>query len=52
MPKQIQTETKPDIALLVTTAHKGVFFGYGQPTNEKTIRLTKARMAVYWILRN
>jgi hypothetical protein len=35
-------------ALVVTTAHRGVFFGYGQLTNEKTIRLTEARMCVYW----
>jgi hypothetical protein len=34
--------------LLVTTAHKGVFFGYGTPTTGKTIRLEKARMCVYW----
>lgn len=37
--------TKP---LLVTTAHRGVFFGYGQATEEKIIRLERARMAVYW----
>ena len=36
------------IALLVTTAHKGVFFGYGTPTSEATIELTRARMCVYW----
>lgn len=35
-------------ALVVTTIHKGVFFGYGQPTNSKTIRITDARMCVYW----
>lgn len=36
------------IGLVVTTEHKGVFFGYGTPTTEKVIRLEKARMAVYW----
>lgn len=36
------------IPLIVTTAHKGVFFGYGQPTNEKIIRIECARMCVYW----
>lgn len=35
-------------ALVVTTEHKGVFFGYGEPTNDKVIRLTEARMCVYW----
>jgi len=34
--------------LVVTTAHKGVFAGYGAPTTNKTIRLTDARMCVYW----
>ena len=34
--------------LIVTTAHRGVFFGYGLPTSENTIRLTDARMCVYW----
>ena len=37
-----------DIPLLVCTAHKGVFFGYGQPTTDKIIRITDARMCVYW----
>lgn len=34
--------------LLVTTAHRGVFFGYGTPTTEKVIRLEQCRMCVYW----
>ena len=34
--------------LVVTTSHRGVFFGYGAPTDAKTIRLTNARMVVYW----
>jgi len=37
-----------DIALLVTTAHRGVFFGYGKKTKEKIIELTQVRMCVYW----
>lgn len=36
------------IPLVVTTEHKGVFFGYGVPTFDKFIRLTEARMCVYW----
>ena len=39
---------KKSIPLVVTTAHKGVFFGYGQPTQNKIIRLTDVRMCVYW----
>lgn len=36
------------IPLVVTTAHRGVFFGYGTPSTDKTIRLTRARMCLYW----
>lgn len=35
-------------AVIVTTAHRGVFFGYGVPSDAKTIVLRKARMCVYW----
>jgi hypothetical protein len=34
--------------LVVTTAHRGVFFGYGEPSDGSTIRLERARMCVYW----
>ena len=34
--------------LVVTTAHRGVFFGYGERTDESTIRLEQARMCVSW----
>lgn len=36
------------VPLVVTTEHKGVFFGYGEVTAEKTVRLEKVRMCVYW----
>lgn len=36
------------IPLVVTTEHKGVFFGYGKPTSNKTIRIEQAQMCVYW----
>ncbi len=35
-------------ALLVTTLHRGVFFGYGKPSDAPTIKLERARMCVYW----
>jgi hypothetical protein len=41
-------KNKNGIPLIVTTAHRGVFFGYGKPTENKTIRLTNVQMAVYW----
>jgi len=36
------------IPLLVTTEHRGVFFGYGTLTENKIIKLENARMCVYW----
>ncbi len=39
---------KKQIPLVVTTEHRGVFFGYGTPTTESTLRLEKARMCVFW----
>lgn len=36
------------VPLVVTTLHKGVFFGYGEPSTEKIIRLSQARMCVHW----
>jgi hypothetical protein len=35
-------------ALIVTTEHRGVFFGYGKPTTEPTIRIEQAQMCVHW----
>ena len=34
--------------VLVTTAHRGVFFGYARDTDGETIALTKARLCLYW----
>ena len=34
--------------LVVTTAHRGVFFGYGEVSDAPTIRLERARMCIYW----
>jgi len=35
-------------AVVVTTAHRGVFFGYATKTDGPTIKLEKARNCVYW----
>lgn len=35
-------------AVIVTTAHRGVFFGYAKNTTGPTIKLERARMCVYW----
>lgn len=34
--------------VLVTTAHRGVFFGYADKTDGETIKLKEARLCVYW----
>lgn len=33
---------------MVTTEHRGVFFGYASDTDGETIKLTRARCCVYW----
>lgn len=35
-------------AVLVTTAHRGVFFGYATETSGTTIQLRAARNCIYW----
>lgn len=35
-------------AVLVTTAHRGVFFGYATETGGDTIKLRRARNCIYW----
>lgn len=38
--------------VLVTTAHRGVFFGYAENTDGDTIKLRRARNALYWPIEN
>jgi hypothetical protein len=47
-PSKAKASNGKGIPLVVTTAHRGVFFGYGKPTTDSEIRLTEARMCVYW----
>ena len=35
-------------AVVVTTAQRGVFFGYATDTDGEQIALTRARLCVYW----
>ena len=35
-------------AVLVTTEHRGVFFGYAHDTSGETIKLRAARNCIYW----
>lgn len=34
--------------VIVTTAHRGVFFGYASNTDGETIALKRARLCLYW----
>ncbi len=34
--------------VVVTTAHRGVFFGYASDTNGETISLKRSRLCIYW----
>ena len=44
-----QNRKKPaERAVLVTTAHRGVFFGYATETDGAIIRLRAARNCLYW----
>ena len=38
--------------VLVTTQHRGVFFGYATDTDGSTIKLRSARCCVYWTAEN
>ena len=44
MPKA----TTKERAVMVTTEHRGVFFGYADKTDGETIALKRARLCVYW----
>lgn len=51
MSKQKQNTTilvATKVPLIVTTEHRGVFFGYGVPTTDTTIRLEQAQMCIRW----
>ena len=50
--KKAQTSAETPVPLwrpvLVTTAHRGVFFGYATDTEGETVALKRARLCVYW----
>ncbi len=35
-------------AVIVTTEHRGVFFGYATDTDGETISLKRSRLCIYW----
>lgn len=42
------SKAKTGRPVVVTTAHRGVFFGYADKTNGETISLKNARLCLYW----
>ena len=40
--------SKKERPVLVTTAHKGVFFGFASETSGASINLKRARLCIYW----
>lgn len=47
-----KTEAPTERAVLVTTTHRGVFFGYATDTSGTTIKLRDARNCIYWPVQN
>lgn len=45
MRKKQEDQGRP---VVVTTTHRGVFFGYAESTSGETIHLKRARLCVYW----
>jgi hypothetical protein len=41
-------KNKSERAVLVTTVHRGVFFGYAEDTDGAIIKLRAARNCLYW----
>jgi hypothetical protein len=39
---------KKERPVIVTTAHRGVFFGYATETDGETIALKRSRLCIYW----
>ena len=43
-----KTATNGARPVMVTTAHRGVFFGYARETDGEQITLTRGRLCLYW----
>jgi hypothetical protein len=46
--KPVRKSPPKERAVLVTTAHRGVFFGYATDTSGETIKLRACRNCIYW----
>jgi hypothetical protein len=45
---QSTSDARKERAVVVTTAHRGVFFGYADDTDGEQIKLRAARNCIYW----
>lgn len=48
MGEKKQSKKQESRAVVVTTAHRGVFFGYTTDPNAEVVKLEKARLCLYW----
>ena len=46
--KAVKAAKAKERAVIVTTEHRGVFFGYAEDTDGDPIRLKRARLCLYW----
>ncbi len=46
--KTKKSTQKPERPVIVTTEHRGVFFGFATDTDGETIALKRARLCIYW----
>lgn len=47
-PNRSKKKNGVERAVVVTTKHRGVFFGYAEDTDGATIKLRAARNCIYW----
>jgi len=47
-PRSKKAAASTERAVVVTTSHRGVFFGYAKETSGSTIKLARARNCLYW----
>ena len=47
-----RTKRTGERAVVVTTSHRGIFFGYATKTDGRIIKLRRARNCIYWPAEN
>jgi hypothetical protein len=51
-PNRSKKETETERAVMVTTQHRGVFFGYTADTSGASVKLRAGRNCLYWPVEN